>query len=152
MNHKRIEKRKRRDGAETGAISVFKNSFVGVVFAILMMLALALIFTAIAYTREDPDSLVGFFAVASTCVSSIFAGLISAKRTEKNALASGALSGVIFVLFLWILSLCFNDAHSSDYTNGARLLIRGGVVILSVLGALIGAHKRNTRKRKRRRS
>ena len=151
MSRKHMGRKKGREGGEEGALWVVKNSLVGTLAAIVLMLVLTFVFAAIAYTRDDPDSLVGVLSFSNVYMSSLFAGLFSAKRTGKNALACGTLGGVMLMMFLFAMSLFFGDACYSGYAWGTSMAIRASVVALAILGGFIGVHKRNTVKRKRRR-
>ena len=109
-------------------------------------------FCWISYTRDDPDSLLSVLSFAALYISALVAGIISAKRTGNRGLLSGALSGIMLVGLLFLMSLCFGDSYSSGYSWASGMAMRGSVVLLSVLGGLIGVHKGNTKKRKRKRS
>ena len=152
MEHKHIQRKNNREGSEAGTIYIVKSSLLGAACSLLLMLVLAFAFSAISYSRDDPDALLGVLSFSALYISALMAGIISAKRTGKSALLSGALSGIMLVGALFLISLCFNDSYSSAYRWSTGMLIRASVIALSVLGGFIGAHKRNTRKRKRKRS
>lgn len=149
MDHKRMQRKKSRGGNDAGALSMLKSSLMGSVCSLVLMLVLALAFSAISYTRDDPDALLGALSFAVLYISAIVAGVITAKRIEKNALAAGALSGIMLVVVLFLISFCFGDTYSSGYSWGVIMGIRASAVAASMLGGFMGSHKRNTRKRKR---
>ena len=126
-----------------------KSSLVGALVSTVMMLVLTLGFCALAYTREDPDSLAGVLSFAALYITALLAGMISAKRCGKNAPACGALGGFILLIFLCVISL-FCD--SAGYSVGVGLALKASVIFVSVLGAVIAAQKGDPRRRKRKRS
>lgn len=152
MDRKHMQRKKSREGSNASAFPILKNSLIGAACSLGVMLVQALAFSALSYTRDDPDALLGVLSFAALYISALVAGIISAKRTGKGALCCGALSGIMLVGILFLVSLCFNDSYSSGYPWGAGMAIRASVVALAVLGGFIGIHKRNTRKRKRKRS
>ena len=152
MEHKHMHRKKNRENGDTGTLPIVKNSILGAACSLILMLVLSLAFCWISYTRDDPDSLLSVLSFAALYISALVAGIISAKRTGNRALASGALSGIMFVGILFLISLCFSDSYSSGYPWGSETAMRGSVILLSILGGLIGVHKGNTKKHKRKRS
>lgn len=152
MDRKHMQRKKTGEGGDLGALSMLKSSFIGAACSIVVILVLALVFSAISYTRDDPDALLGVLSFAALYISALVAGIISAKRTKKSAICCGALSGMMLVGILFLVSLSFNDSYSSGYPWGTGMVIRASVVLLASLGGFIGIHKKNTRKRKRKRS
>jgi putative membrane protein (TIGR04086 family) len=148
MEHKHTKRKKSRAEAESGALFIVRHSLIGGAFALLIMLILSLAFSGIAYTRDDPDALLGVFSYATLYISALAAGYISAKRTGQSALAVGALSGAVIVLVLLLISVCFGDSYSSGYAWSVKMAIRASVILVSVLGGYIGVHKRSYRKRR----
>ena len=152
MERKHMNRKKSREGSDAGGLPIIKNSILGAACSLILMLALSLGFCWISYTRDDPDSLLSVLSFAALYISALVAGIISAKRTGNRGLVSGALSGIMLVGLLFLMSLCFGDSYSSGYSWASGMAMRGSVVLLSVLGGLIGVHKGNTKKRKRKRS
>ncbi len=152
MSRRHIERKKNREGADSGAVSVLKNALKGVLFAIPIMLLLTLIAAYIAYTREDPNSAVGVFSFTILYISALLAGLFASKGGKESPLLSAALSGVMLAFILLIVSFFFGEEYSAGYGWGIGLLIRSSLVAVSALGGFIGIHKVNSKRRKRRRS
>ena len=152
MKRRHIERKKGREGTDTGAIDILKGALGGVLFALPLMLALILAVTYIAYSRDDPDSLVSILSFAVLYVTALFAGLLATRRARQNAVLRGALSGAMLVLLLFLLSFFFGDEASSGYGWTMGLFIRASVVGVSSLGGLIGTYKTSNKHRKRRRS
>ena len=152
MSRRHIERKKNREGADSGAVSVLKNALKGVLLAIPIMLLLTLIAAYIAYTREDPNSAVGALSFTILYISALLAGLFASKGGKESPLLSAALSGVMLAFILLIVSFFFGEEHSAGYGWGIGLLIRSSLVAVSALGGFIGIHKVNSKRRKRRRS
>lgn len=152
MDHRNVKRKKNREAKNAGGFSMLKNSLIGASVALAVMLVLAVAFSWIAYTRKDPDTLLGVLSFAALYISALVGGIVSAKRMEQSALAVGVICGAIFSLALFLISLCFGDSYSSRYRWGVGTAIRASVILISIFGGFIGVHKRSIRKRKRKRS
>lgn len=150
MERRRMHRKKSGENTESGAMSMLRGVLLGAGAAIVAVLALGLLFSVIAYTREDPDSVASVLGFAGIYISAMLAGIVSARKSGGGALLSGALSGALLLLVLYILSVCFGDSFSSGYSGGVGALIKASLMLDSVLGAILGKHKSSrTRRRKR---
>ena len=79
-------------------------------------------------------------------LSALLGGVVSAKRGGYGAL-SGLLFGVGFVLILLALAFIIKGGALSPVKSA---VLYTAMILLSVLGGVIGAHKPSRKRRKRR--
>lgn len=114
---------------EKGAVfGILKGSLFGVLSAFLS----ALIFTLVALMNEDPEKLAQGLAYASLAIGALVAGVASEKEVGNPALAS-FLSGVGYVLVVWLASIPFRVGGELGISPVASLLIYLGCAAVSAL-------------------
>ncbi len=141
------KKNRSRVKSSDGTVSVIKNCFIGMCIAIAVGFILLLIMSALALSFEDPDMSVGGMALAALYISALVGGFASVRMNSGEALLCGALVGAMLNVALVVISLFFRGGDPEGFGVG-ELLTRGAVILMSVLGAYMGLHKK---KRKRRR-
>lgn len=119
--------------------SEVKSILISVAAAFLTGVLLLLLFSAVAYSADDPNGMILQFSRAALAVSSLVCGIFAVRMSELGAV-SGAFSGAALALLLFLLSAL---RISALFSSGAveKIIIYAAVVAVSTLGALIG-HKR----------
>ncbi|MBQ7929607.1 MAG: TIGR04086 family membrane protein [Clostridia bacterium] len=105
---------------------------------ILSAAVLLLIFCAVAYSMEDPDSVLLPLSLCALYMSSV-AGGIAAVRLSGDGLMSGMLSGLMTVVLVILFSLLPFPSFCTDMMTSAGYLSM--IRPASVIGAILG-HKR----------
>ena len=105
---------------------------------LISAIVLLVIFSIIAYSTADPDSIIAPMALCALYISSAIGG-IGAVRLSGDGIASGALSGLFTALIVFLLSLL--PFPSSGMEISKSLLFNVLVIPASMAGAVIG-HKR----------
>ncbi|MBO5416918.1 MAG: TIGR04086 family membrane protein [Clostridia bacterium] len=142
---------RKNSSAELSApAAIIKNSFIGAGIATVMSVVLLFAATVIAYANADPDSVTGMLGLSAVYLASMAAGFCAVKINKQSALICGALSGAIFALLFFAVSLFFDASFSSGYPFIARLGMRAAMIFMSVLGAFAGLHRSSGKRRKKR--
>ena len=144
----RAKRRVKNEGG-TGALDTVKSSFMGCGAAIVVALLLWFVSAAVAYANADPDTFVGTFGLATSYISAIAAGFVSVRINKRNALVCGLMSGTAFALLLFLVSRFFDESYSSGYSLPISIALRASTLLMSVLGAFIGIHKKSKPRRRR---
>lgn len=100
--------------------------------------ALLLIFCAIAYSTEDPDSITLPLSLCALYLSAVFGG-IAAVRLSGDGLMSGLLTGILSAGILFLISLLPLPVSSMEMPMS--FLYNALVIPAAVIGAALG-HKR----------
>ncbi len=124
-----MQKKSRDEQDDLGVtlISALKGLAAGIITA----LALSLIFTAVSLGMDDPEKLLGVFALVTLFVGAAAGGL--AAGIFERGRTAGILSGAGYVLVVWILSLFFRNGGGLSPVFGAV-----GYVICVALSFLAG--------------
>ena len=146
------KKKKKRNAAkeQDGFASLVKNCLIGVGIALASAIVLWVVATFVAYSNSDPDAILPTLAFAVIYIVFVIGGFASSKLNQGQGLICGALSGIVLVSFFLLVSIFFGAEYSSGYGFLTALLLRAAGVLMSVLGGYIGAHKRATRRHRRR--
>lgn len=102
---------------------------------------LLLIFCAVAYSTSDPASITAPLSLCALYLSSLIGG-VAAVRLSGDGIASGALSGLITAVLVFVLSALPLPESSFDLPQS--LIFTALVIPASVLGAVIGHRRTKT--------
>jgi len=105
------------------------------IFLVLSLLFL-LIFTFAAYMTSDPCSLASYFGYGALILSVLVASAFSSRLFE--GVASAVLSGLIYALILFVVSLFLSGGLSLP----VRLVLLAAVPLLSFLGGILFKKKK----------
>jgi len=104
----------------------------------LSALILLLIFSAIASSMEDPDSVLRPLALCALFLSTFSGGFYAVRRSGDGLLA-GVCSGVVSAVLVFLLSLL--PVYDSDAVLSGNLLMYLCMTASSAAGAVIGKRR-----------
>lgn len=99
------------------------------------------VFCAVAYSTDDPDSLIIPLSLCALYLSAISGG-IAAVRFSGDGIVSGLLSGAISMAAVFLISLL--PLHPSGFDSTMGLILTALTVPASAAGSVIG-HKKKER-------
>ncbi len=126
------------------------SSLLGVAINIIAGLILLTVACLIAYSSEDPLSLVPYVALAALLPSNFLGGFFSSKKTSEAPFACGIVTAAAWTLFSFSASLCLFALSSSNYQLWQTLLLHCSSALFCILGALAGGIKRKPSHKKKR--
>ena len=124
-----------REAKRSLFLSSVQAQAVWAVSAVLLLL----VFCAVAYSTDDPDSLTFPLALCALYLSAA-AGGIAAVRLSGDGILSGLLSGVLTLGLIWLLSLL--PLPDSNAELSKALMYTAMVIPASMAGAAIGHRKK----------
>ena len=117
---------------KSGVFGIIRGSLIGVASAFLS----ALVFTLVALMNEDPEKLAYGLAYAALAIGALMAGVASEKEGINPALAS-FLSGVGYVLIIWLASIPFRADGDPGISPVVSLLVYLGCAAVSAVFGLL---------------
>ena len=120
----------------TGTLSA---SLFGAVVGLFTILLLAAICALICLRSSTPDKLTAPLGYVCSVLAYLIAGYCAVRKRGGAAIPCGMLSGVILTVTFFICSLFFKGNASEAVELSAGLLIRITMIIVSMLGAIMGA-------------
>jgi len=108
-------------------------------------ISLLFIFCMIAYSTEDPCSMIKPLSLTALYLSSAIGGFCAMKLSGK--LASGLISGIFTALFIFFLSVIPICKTGNDI--GTSLILNSLIIPSSFLGAFIAKPRRASPKKHR---
>ncbi|MBE6611903.1 MAG: TIGR04086 family membrane protein [Ruminococcaceae bacterium] len=116
------------------AASVIRGTAAGIAAAVLSALTLS----AAAMAAADPDSLIGWMAMAALMFGALISGIVSVRCDPGRSIGTGIVSGGAYVLILWLISLFFRGSAEHPPTPLMLAVWYALTLVCAVLGALMG--------------
>ena len=129
--------------------SLLRALGIGLFIAVLLCTVGSVIATALLLTLPDPSSPLPAVATAILLLGSLIGAAVAGKNSDGRVLLCGLCMGAL-LLFIMFLSTSLLGENKSLYTPTATYLLRGAVVLFSLLGAYLGARMPTRRVRRRR--
>lgn len=116
----------------------------GLLSAFIAAVLLLVLFSAVMAAKDIPSSLITPFACISISIGAFFGGMIASKSIHSHGLMMGAVNGVLFFLFLYVIGLIMRQVD----LNTMLLLKIILSVVFGAVGGVLGVnvkHKRSKR-------
>lgn len=112
-------------------VSRTMNIIKGTIIAIILSITALIIFSIILTNTELEESTIKPVIIAITSFSIFIGSIISVSKIEKKGIINGALVGLIYIVFMYILSSIVN---SSFGLNLSSIIL----IVLATIGGMIG--------------
>lgn len=125
---------------------MIKNCAKGLAVSALFGLLLILLFSFICFMCKDPDKYMTVFSFVILAFSAFAGAFFSAKKNKESGIFCGMLTGLFFVLLIFLLSFLFDG-------NGSviRYIMYGAMIIISCIGGYLGLPNKKRKKKKAKR-
>ena len=107
------------------------NIIKGTIIAIILSITALIIFSIILTNTELEESTIKPVIIAITSFSIFIGSIICVSKIEKKGIINGALVGLIYIVFMYILSSIVN---SSFGLNLSSIIL----IVLATIGGMIG--------------
>lgn len=121
-------------------ISSLQAQIAWIISAVLLLLLVC----AIAYSTEDPDSLIFPLSLCALYLSAIVGGIV-AVRLSGDGVLSGFISGLITIVLIRLMALL--PLPVSDTELSVSILCNIMILPASVIGSVIGHKRKDKNKR-----
>ena len=113
------------------------NIIKGTIIAIILSITALIIFSIILTNTELEESTIKPVIIAITSFSIFIGSIISVSKIEKKGIINGALVGLIYIVFMYILSSIVN---SSFGLNLSSIILIALATIGGMIGGIIGVN------------
>ena len=127
---------------------LLSSSLIGFLCALIAILPISALCAALCLLAKDPNTLTVPCALLSLGLSSLIGGFCATRRHGSAPLPCGMLCGVLLMLLSYLLSWIF-ASQESVFSAPIAHLLRLGILLFTLLGALLGAHKKSSRRHRR---
>ena len=141
-------KHHRSVSTEATSSALIKHAGISAALSLGCAAVALLLGSALCFLSDDPGGLALPIGLAALFVSAMIGGLLSARMHPDASVPCGALCGLLFCAFLWILSLWIKS-DSPTVSLPISLLLRGGTIGASVIGAFLGRRRQRRPSRRR---
>lgn len=118
---------------KSNIITILKGSLFAIIISIIGLLILSIILT---YTNVK-ESIEVPVIIAIMAVSIIVGSIISSRKVKNKGILNGGLVGLIYIIFIYLLSSIFVTRFSINLNSIISILIS---IIAGVLGGIIGVN------------
>ena len=124
------------DNQEKNNIKIIaKGSLVSIIITIVALM----IFAIILSSTGVPETAIPTVIIIITAVSILIGSSLSMTKIKKNGIVSGALIGLIYIVFIYLLSsIVERDFSMSLYS----IIMIVGSILAGAIGGIIGINKR----------
>ena len=116
-------------------ISIFK----GVVISLVTTFILLIIFAAILTFTNIQENTISPVVIIITAVSLLIGSTIGNRKIEKNGLLNGAMVGLIYILFLYLISSTLNGNFSLNLASIIMIIVS---IFFGILGGVVAVNKK----------
>lgn len=121
---------------------MLKNCIIAVGIACVAAIVLLAVFAMVSYSNPDPDKLTFPLSLAALYLGAFIAGIITARKNGEKILIGGILSGLIYLVVVFMISLIPEEAaFISKLSGGQRVIAHLALMAAVVIGSLIGMKK-----------
>ena len=116
-------------------ISIFK----GVVISLVTTFILLIIFAAILTFTNIQENTISPVVIIITAVSLLIGSTIGNRKIQKNGLLNGAMVGLIYILFLYLISSILNGNFSLNLASIIMIIVS---IFFGILGGVVAVNKK----------
>lgn len=116
-------------------ISIFK----GVVISLVTTFILLIIFAAILTFTNIQENTISPVVIIITAVSLLIGSTMGNRKMEKNGLLNGAMVGLIYILFLYLISSILNGNFSLNLASIIMIIVS---IFFGILGGVVAVNKK----------
>ena len=112
---------------------IFKGSLISIIFTLVLLFVFSIILT---YSNIS-ESAISPVIIVISAISILIGSSISTMKIKKNGLINGALVGLIYMLFIYLISSIINTGFALNL-NSVIMILSG--VIAGVVGGVVGVN------------
>ena len=116
-------------------ITVLKGSILSIVMSIVLLMIFAAVLT---YTNINENTIPTIIIII-TAVSILIGSQITTSHIKKNGIVNGILVGLIYVVFLYLLSSILSKNFS---INSYAIIMIATSIVIGGLGGIIGVNRK----------
>ncbi len=114
---------------------ILKGSIISI---IITLIALIIFASLLSYTNVS-ESTIPTVTIVITIISILIGSSLSMSSAQKNGIINGALIGITYILFIYILS---SILENNFVLNKYSIIMMIGSVLAGALGGIIGVNRR----------
>lgn len=124
------------DNQEKNNIKIIaKGSLVSIIITIVALI----IFAIILSSTGVPENAIPTVIIIITAVSILIGSSLSMTKIKKNGIVNGALIGLIYIIFIYLLSSIVEKDFSMNLYS---IIMIAGSILAGAIGGIIGINKR----------
>ena len=133
---KKITKEKDENKKNSNIANIIKGSIIAILFSIIALITFSIILTNTELNEDSINPVI----MAITALSIFMGSIISISKIEKKGIINGAFVGLIYILFMYLLSSIVNSNFNFNL-NSIILIILS--IISGMVGGIIGVNIKN---------
>lgn len=123
------------ENSSSSMVRILKGSAISIVVTLVLLI----IFSAILTYTNINESTMPTVIIIATALSILIGSQITTTRIKKNGILNGALVGVIYIAFLYIISSIITKNFS---LNNYSIIMMATSILIGGLGGIIGVNRK----------
>lgn len=111
----------------------------GSIISIITTLILLIIFSAMLTYTNINENTIPTVIIICTALSILIGSQIATSKIKKNGILNGALVGIIYIAFLYIISSCITKNFSLNNYSIIMMLVS---ILIGGVGGIIGVNRK----------
>ena len=111
----------------------------GSIISIITTLILLIIFSAMLTYTNINENTIPTVIIICTALSILIGSQIATSKIKKNGILNGALVGIIYIAFLYIISSCITKNFSLNNYSIIMILVS---ILIGGVGGIIGVNRK----------
>jgi len=116
-------------------VRILKGSAISIIVSLVLLIIFAALLT---YTNVNENTMPTVIIVV-TALSILIGSEISTSKIKKNGILNGALVGIIYIMFLYLISSIITGNFS---LNNYAIIMMATSVIIGGIGGIIGVNRK----------
>ena len=116
-------------------VRIIKGSAISIVMTLILLMIFAALLT---YTNVNENTMPTVIIII-TALSILIGSEISTSKIKKNGILNGALVGIIYIMFLYLISSIITGNFS---LNNYAIIMMATSVIIGGIGGIIGVNRK----------
>ncbi len=133
---KKITKEKDENKKNSNIANIIKGSIIAILFSIIALITFSIILTNTELNEDSINPVI----MAITALSIFMGSIISISKIEKKGIINGAFVGLIYILFMYLLSSIVNSNFNFNLNSIILIIL---AIIAGMVGGIIGVNIKN---------
>ncbi len=127
---------------------LLSSSAFGALLGLAVLLVLIALFSAVCLFMDAPHKFLAPLCLFAVFSAAFFCGMAAVKKNRGGILSAGALSGVLFMLLIWLLSAIVSFIFNMGAPSASSLIYKLLLLPSSLSGAFCGMGSSSKKKKR----
>ena len=123
------------ENTSNSVVRILKGSIISIITTLILLI----IFSAMLTYTNINENTIPTVIIICTALSILIGSQIATSKIKKNGILNGALVGIIYIAFLYIISSCITKNFSLNNYSIIMMLVS---ILIGGVGGIIGVNRK----------